>query len=1130
MPLTHGGLSGLAAGAAATFNWIVGEDAACPSITRTVTITNNGVYAGEDTELSPVCTSTATLAPPVTLRNGTVGAWVLTGGVNYDKVGFDNSGEVDGNTVVTAGDPNAELTNLEYSTYTLRWLVNSADGKCYDEAVVTLPSNGFTVRADMKSVNGKHQVCDDHIAITASPRAPKTDNVDNRGEWSVITSGVETTSTDNVITITGIKPTATINLKWTEYRDGCSADSTVTIENIQPSASAQQYVETCDGDANLVANESEHGTGHWEVVPTYSGTLENADQVNATLKNIDNAKTSYVNWVVVSEYDESCTTIVPVEVVNFKYDVKVSTESDITCKDKITVYGDLPENYTGVWTTSDGGDFDGETSVVDQTKTVVTNLHTGINHITWTLTPTTQKQQNCPQSDTKIVINNAAPTAVITTEPHAVCDGNVTLKASNPNITGVSGEWACTIGGVSIPDESKGEYEISLSGLAKGVNTFTWQLTKVTDGYDLKCTSNVAEITINNNMVNAGEDEVVSDLCDDFYTVSATKTDDNANAYWSSTYGATVEGSSETTTTALTAKFENIPATGETFVWTIYKGDDDNRCQDSKNVTVYNNYVPATIVAGFDNRIVCTSDHIELRAESIEDYSNAHGHWEIEQCPDNKMPCSDITFDNNDNTSNVVSVSGLDKSGTYKFKWVVSKTVGGVDVCPASAIATIVNNAFTTDAENNPEYVNNRISICETSRVLNATPAPTGYVGTWTGGDIQNDDVHNPNATAINIPQGGDVTLTWSVVPETWTDDVATHIGCSAESNVIIYNNFVKAIATAPESVCEDKVAAVGNNTVDDDLLHGYWTKFDENQEGDFSTDTDEYQVTYEGFGSNKRIGLVWHLQADYLDPVTGNVAGYCEDQASVFVTNNNFALTINADDVTDNCSDTYKLSGGIPGDGAVGTWECNNGVTYVSSDLTKYPNGQNDPNVTIEGLSNKTPNTFVWTVEYNNCINKAQVTITNNSVDDAEITTAGGNHSTLDICSDTYVVQAVPVANGSGVWSSTGSAHFVDEGSAQTTVDGFVNNTPTKVIWTVSRQNGTKGICSKSDDITITSKYFAAEIYGDNEITICSDKINSIEANDSKSVYQVEGRWSSSQDGVITYNNDLTDPKLDVE
>ena len=365
----------------------------------------------------------------------------------------------------------------------------------------------------------------------------------------------------------------------------------------------------------------------------------------------------------------------------------------------------------------------------------------------------------------------------------------------------------------------------------------------------------------------------------------------------------------------------------------------------------------------------------------------------------------------------------------------------------------------------------NDTTVCVDSVQLHANAPGSGETGTWSapfGSPVTFSDIHDPNAIAYNLEDGGTVnTLTWTL------DDGSVWGGTSSD-DVNITCNYTAPDAGSDDNVCGDTYTLNGNdpspNTGTWSVLIGSGT-FD---------DTTAYNATVSGLANGDNT-LLWTIhECDGTDV-----------SDTVIITNDLVVANAGPDQII--CTSDVVLNANTPSSGQ-GTWSAPalSGVTFDDT---------HDPNTTAHGLPHG-HTTLTWEIDNNGCTNSDDVDINNDS---ATPSNAGNDQS---ICSDQTTLHANNPVYGTGEWSvASGTATFWDNTDRNTNASNLSFGL-NRLVWTISTTN-----CQSSDTVNITNNLVVA--YAGEDIASCFDTVQ-LNANDPS---PGSGQWSTST--LVTFDND---------
>jgi len=430
--------------------------------------------------------------------------------------------------------------------------------------------------------------------------------------------------------------------------------------------------------------------------------------------------------------------------------------------------------------------------------------------------------------------------------------------------------------------------------------------------------------------------------------------------------------------------------------------------------------------------------------------------------------------------------------GPNMFSWNVTSPSG----CSKTDYVVITNKSVYVFAGDNQ-------AVCLPQANL-AGNQPGAGAGSWsvTSGQGTFAQTTKYNTVVTNLGNGAN-TFKWTI----------TYQGCYNDDEVIIINNYQDADAGLDVSICTNTISLVGNNPSSGS---GVWTTA--GGTGTF-TNSNNYSTSVNavGTGSNLYVWTISSAGCTFSDtvritnnsfPVNAGVdQSVCRTNAqmtandpatlpgtgrwtvdagtaifsnfTLFNTNvsglqsgqNTLRWTVNANGCTG--SDIVVITNGLPGNATTAPDQ------IVCTDTVYLPNygtgvwSKEGDSVIITNLKvilDKGPNTFLWTVTYNNCSSVDTIVITNNN-----FTISAGLDQT--ICSDSvYLSGQDPISIGAtatGNWSvASGSATIVIPSQYNTIVRtlGTAGDKKTTFAWNVTHLG-----CTSSDNVVITNNMVTA-------------------------------------------------------
>ncbi len=1032
-------ISGLTGGVYA-FTWTV-VNGAC-SASDDVVITNSTPAVSNPTTPTPeTCDGTGVLQANAA-GVGETGLW--SGGA--------------GSTIANASVNNTTVSGMPRGVNTYTWtLTKGTNATCTSSNSVSITNNQVVANAGSDNTTS----CNDFVTLSGN----NPTLTQGTGLWTD-QSGSTATIVNNTLynTVVNNVEIGTTTFRWTVSLGTCSASDDVVITNNQIVASAGTDQSTCNNfynplDGNDVSISG--GTGVWSTTGT--GTFVSDTQFNTRVNNLQSGINT-LTWTVTSGA-EGCTDSDDVVITYNGVTADAGTDIE-TCNASINLSAIAPSVGTGSWTQTGGAPATIVTSTDRQSS--VTGLIGGVYSFTWTVV-----NGVCSASDVVNVTNSTPSVSNPTTPTPESCNGTGTLQANAVGV-GETGLWS---GGAGSTIANVSANNTTVSGMPRGVNTYTWTLTK---GTNVTCTSsNSVSITNNQVVANAGSDNTTS--CNDFVTLSGNNpTLTQGTGLWTDQSGSTA---TIVNNTLYNTVVNNVEIGTTTFRWTVSLGT----CSASDDVVITNNQIVAD--AGTDQS-TCSSTLAPLDGNDVSGVGGT-GVWSTtgtgifvdgtqyntqvdnlqsgintltwtvtsgaEGCTDSDdvvITYNGVTSDagtdietcnasinlsaiapsvgtgswtqtggapativtSTDRQSSVIGLIG----GVYSFTWTV---VNGV--CSASDVVNVTNSTPSVSNPTTPTP-----ESCNGTGTLQANAAGLGETGLWSGGagsTIAN--VSANNTTVSGMPRG--------VNTYTWTLTKGTNVTCTSANSVNITNNQVVASAGVDKTtVCNDFVTLSGSNP----LLtqgNGLWT----DQSG--STATIVNTTLYNTIVNNVEIGTTTFRWTVSL--------GTCSASDDVIITNNQIVASAGLDQST--CTNSLDPLDGndVSGVGGTGVWSTTGTGTFVNA--TSY-------NTRVNNLQSGL-NTLTWTVTSGSegCTDSDDVIISNNSV------TANAG-SDIETCNSSLNLSAIPPSVGTGSWSQTGGAPAVIANSTdrQTLISGLTGGVYA-FTWTV-----VNGACSANDVVVVTN------------------------------------------------------------
>ncbi len=641
------------------FIWTVVKDGCTAS--DFVFITNNTVTI-ETGESHIVCSSEVQLSANNPALTGSTGVWTSIG------------------QTATITEPtlyNSEATELSVGENQFQWFVTK--GICSKLSAVTISNNYFQV-----GVEYPEQICEPNTILWGELPEGGT------GIWTVQNGGTIADITSSEASITDI-PLGLNHFQWKVSKDGCTALDLASIFNNTVTSVAGDNRGVCGTQAQLAANNpSTFGaTGVWTSV-NQTATITNPTSYNSAVTDLSSGANQF-QWKVTKG---NCSKLSTVTITNNFFQVDIEMIGEV-CESTSSLWGELPEGGTGVWTALHGG------TIADNTSdnTTVTDIPNGINQFRWLV-----QNNGCSATNVVEIVNNKVVAEV--GDNQNICSPNAVLVADNPALYQANGIWT-SLGQTAIVT-SPTQYNSAVTNLSVGANQFQWKVIKG------KCTK-MAEVVINNNTITAGVEQI-GEICETNATL----------------WGELPTGATGLWTVLNTGIITNITSNNTTvsdlqnginrFEWKVER----NGCTASNIITVINNKVVA--LAG-DAQIVCSTNSILSGNNPV--LYEANGIW-------TSLGQTAVVTNSTLYNSAVTNLS----VGANQFQWKVTK-----GICSKVAEVIINNNTITTGVEQIGE-------ICRSNSTIWGN-LPAGGTGLWTAldsGDIA--DFTSENTTVTNLQSG----------------------------------------------------------------------------------------------------------------------------------------------------------------------------------------------------------------------------------------------------------------------------------------------------------------------------------------------------------------------------------------
>ncbi len=711
-----------------TINLNVTNANGCPSTaaaTSEITIRPNPTVGSASVSAAQICADGT-----LTMTGNTVNAWE-TG------VWSGNS-----NIVQPAGSTNATV-NLPAGSYTIKYTVSNG-GTC------VAATKDFPVKVDgvptPSAAGADREVCSSSVTLSGNPVA-----LPNTARW--ISDRPAVTFNDNTsptATASGL-PVGVTRFIW-EVSNGVCAKSTDTVfvtrvpDLTVANAGIDQTI--CEGSpVTLVGSTPQAGeTVLWE-------NLDN----EGTLSSTNTASTDVTGLMVTANYRYTVSNGV---CSNSSDDVKVTVQQPATATftDPLnylkqtetagaSITANLPINYTGVFTKVIGvGNIIGpEITNGGEKSTSVNNLLVNGDSILvrWTLT---DDLNVCPTtSDSALVIRAEVGSVTFTLD--SICETNTygVLNGSRALESYETGQWIAAESDDFDEDVPADPTRI-IPNFSAGPGTYkyVYQITNNNTGESEKGTKTIVVSGVSSPAVILSPDAVI---CVDNYPLEAQAVAAGNVAKWSALSAAT---STLTSTSALNPTIQNIPESNRVaYIWSVKNGV----CPIKRDTV----FVTRTKKLTSANPTVSSADSL---CEGM--IANVTG----------SLPDTTITPKERGVWS-IVQGSGVLEKPNY-FRTNISQLGVGENVIQykiGNGVCTSDSGTVTIVIDEKPDSAiivgSNALVICDDEYRLNAVEPSAGN-GLWTTSNTAV-GISAPDSSSTlvtNLPEGGEVTFTWTVSSE----------------------------------------------------------------------------------------------------------------------------------------------------------------------------------------------------------------------------------------------------------------------------------------------------------------------------------------------------------------------------
>ncbi|MBN2756273.1 MAG: gliding motility-associated C-terminal domain-containing protein [Bacteroidales bacterium] len=655
------------------------------------------------------------------------------------------------------------------------------------------------------------------------------------------------------------------------------------------------------------------------------------------------------------------------------------------------------------------------------------------------------------------------------------CPTTLSLLANQITDIEETGSWSIidNRGGINILNINSPSSSVTLSQTNAGVSILRWTITNSN-----LCTS-FDEINITNyggvNPISAGADQTLSQCYTSTQTTNLIASFGGANyggqqGTWSMVSGPSyaVIGDIHDNTTTASGLIEGIYI----FRWQV-TGPCVNG-SDEVIITVPAATQDVTNVINFPNQTYCYPESNIVLEGTVTEFADEVGYW---------TQITGYTANITNPNSATTSVSDLDGTHTYRFRYIIENTVTG---CASGTDDVLIYYRAkpTIDA-----------SLADPNLTCGTTSASIN-VAYSSGSASRYKIVSGPYTTAWNnAPNPTNVTFAESGIYNLQFESYINGIGCTSDFDYLTISVSDSPLASnagtdqilscnVVETELEGNMPAIGN---------GFWSQV----EGPslvpdaIIENANDPHSRISGLEVGKYT-FRWVISA-------GNNCPTTQDEVDVIVSKTTASSA--AGDSKSVChSSAITLSGNTPKDNEIGIWTVNPsiGINFANA---------NDPSTIVTGMAANTPYTFTWTV-INGCGPVSDdVVITTTNVQGPSLAYAGPdqctNSGTISIGMDGNVP-----AIGTGIWtilSGPGSPIIVNPTLNNTTINNIVDGDYT-IQWSINVPT-----CDATKDtLQVTIRNAVTNSLAGTDQSICGDEIimsaNSVNIGETGTWIQVSG------------------------
>ena len=1010
---------------------------------------------------------------------------------------------LEGNAAVNSSS--LYIKNIPAGSTTFTWTLTADNEKCGPQTTsITIDNHKYNGNA------GEDQyLCEDTYNMNASD-LPTT----AKGTWSL----VEKADADATISMPGVNnPHMTVSglgkgankFMWAvknyfsdadktaDNENFCYSESFVTLNNMSFVADANantdsKEINICTDKGQL--NGATYGSDHtieWTVNSdkvkfadaegNYTATTANVSAPKFDLGGVESAVfTMKVTRTLTN--GKTCEKSDDVTVYNRKPKAVTLATPVNTCNGEVDLNGQLNNSITetgfwtkessmGTWTSTDP-----KASITNTEVDVPAVTLTGLPEATSTTVNWTIKSllvDDCATT-TDVVVNNYGFKPSISGYVAESCSESTDIVGTMPSVNnnlaaGYTGKWTASAG-VAFGDANNSGSTVASTtvlGLKRGENQITWTV----NHKDYACSSEQNAVTVTIKNLKAGNAELNSEpeqwVCvgeNGTITLSAKTPETGVQGTWTSSVVIPEDNKHDHDITI-------NPGLGvSTYTWTVARpGVTDNSCNDSKTITIHNNYVKAEVEAA---EFISCNNNVVLKAIDITKTvygSKAIGYWT------STSASFDADKDVKQGADNAYEITAYNVTSNSTFTWNVKKT--DVDVTAENAnLEDIAKNKtcynsqpVTVQNYTVPAVVTSKsLLYCDTDPEVTLTAESIADYGVdakglWTCVDAPTGvDKESVNALIVdrgsyttvvkNLPKNDTYKFSWKTwmqkddktYCETTATDVATVLNDSRRAYPIKTNPTAELVYT-----CDNDFAGLNATEVPNENFVGTWEIVDGDKNAIASSDINNPTAKLK-IADGSRVKVRWTIA-----PKDNTISG-CPASGAVTIENNAETATLTATTVCDadgstnltasysaSTTDIAKTAEWWVVDGTPGRFDGD-----TDSDKATYTGIPRNGSALI----NFTLTTKVGGVE---CNRTTPITVNNNYYE-ADAGSDGNSQ-----CKDTYTLNAVAAPEGAtGKWTGGTGITFTStndtykntpENDPKATVNGLSNAAPNVLTWTVS-------------------------------------------------------------------------------